>query len=125
MSTELKKHEEHAPQATTTAYRRPYYAVNGNKEAYTVDVYMPGVAKSDYKVSLQRGELLVEGHKAVPLPTGARWLHREINTDSYKLRLQLNVDVDESEISAKGDEGILRIHLPVAKEARPRMIRIS
>ena len=125
MSTELKKQEAQVPATNSTAYRRPYYTVDGNKEAYTVEVFMPGVAKGDYKVELHHDELVVEGRKVAPLPTGAKWLHREITPESYKLRLQLNVDVDAEKIKAKSDDGILVINLPVAKEARPRTIKIS
>jgi len=123
MNTELKKHED-APRAEQ-AYRRPHYTVEGDKESYTVRVHMPGVAKNDYTVSLHRGELLVEGRKSLPLPTEARYLHREITPESYKLRLQLNVEIEESRIKAKSEQGILEIALPVAKEARPRLIKIS
>lgn len=125
MTTELKKHEEQTPAKREATYRRPYYTVDGNKEHYTVEVYMPGVAKDDYNISLSRNELLVEGHKVLPLPTGAKWLHREITPEGYKLRLQLNVDVDPDAISAKSEDGILTITLPVAKESRPRTIKIK
>lgn len=125
MSTELKKQEEQVPAQLTTNYRRPYYRVDGGKEAYTVEVFMPGVSKDDYNVSLHRDELVVEGKKVIPLPTGAKWLHREIAPEGYKLRLQLNVDVEPDAIKAKSNEGILTITLPVAKEARPRLIKIS
>jgi HSP20 family protein len=125
MSTELKKHETQTPATRTPAYRRPYYTVNGDKESYRVRVFMPGVAKNDYNISLHRGELVVEGKKVNPLPTDAQWLHREITPESYKLRLQLNVDVEESGIKARSEDGILEITLPVAKEARPRTIKIS
>lgn len=125
MNTELKKHETQSPATTTAEYRRPYYTVSGDKEAYTVRVFMPGVAKDDYSISLHRGELQVEGKKVNPIPTEAQWLHREITPESYKLRLQLNVDVDESKIKAKSEDGILVITLPVAAKARPRTIKIS
>lgn len=124
MSTELQKQEQTTP-ATQSAYRRPRYTVDGNKDAYTVSVVMPGVAKDDYSVSLQGKELLVEGRKALPLPSEAKWLHREIPAESYKLRLQLNVDIDPDGISARSEEGVLRIHLPVARESRPRLIKID
>lgn len=125
MNTELKKQETQVPAQTGTNYRRPYYIVDGGKDAYTVEVYMPGVSKDDYNVSLQRNELVVEGRKVIPLPTGAKWLHREITPEGYKLRLQLNVDVDPDAIKAKSENGILTISLPVAKEARPRLIKIN
>lgn len=125
MSTELKKQEEKLPTQATANYRRPYYRVDGDKTAYTVEVFMPGVSKDDYNVSLHRDELVVEGHKVIPLPTGTKWLHREITPESYKLRLQLNVDVDPDAIKAKSENGILTITLPVAKEALPKLIKIS
>lgn len=125
MSTELQKHKDQAPATRQPAYRRPYYTVNGNKETYTVEVFMPGVAKGDYNISLQHDELLVEGRKVLPLPSAAKWVHREITPESYKLRLQLNVDVDPEGISAKSEDGILHITLPVAKAARPRTIKID
>ncbi|MGC9452710.1 MAG: Hsp20/alpha crystallin family protein [Oceanipulchritudo sp.] len=125
MSTELQKQETQAPATREASYRRPYYRVRGNKETYTVEVYMPGVAKGDYNVSLKRDELLVEGRKVLPLPSEAKWIHREITPESYKLRLQLNLDVDPEGISAKSEDGVLTITLPVAKESRPRTIKIS
>jgi HSP20 family protein len=123
MNTELQKQEEQVP-ATTQAYRRPYYTVRGNKESYTVEVFMPGVAKDEHSVSLNGDELLVEGHKVLPLPTDAKWVHRELTRESYKLRLQLNVDVDPDGISARSEDGVLVITLPVAKKSLPRSIKI-
>lgn len=125
MSTELKKQEEQVPARTSAAYRRPYYTVDGDKDAYRVSVFMPGVAKDDYSLSVHRDELLVEGRKALSAPDGARYLHREITPESYKLRLQLNVSVDPDGIKARSEDGVLTINLPVAKEARPRTIKIS
>jgi len=124
MSTELQKKKSETP-ATRTVYRRPYYTVNGNKEHYTVEVFMPGVARDDYNVSLQHDELLVEGRKVLPIESEAKWVHREITTEAYQLRLQLNVEVDAEAISAKSEDGILVITLPVAKKARPRSITID
>jgi len=124
MSTELQKQTTEAP-AVKTAIRRPYYTVSGNKTQYTVEVFMPGVSRDDYNVSLQHDELVVEGRKVLPIEMDARWVHQEITTESYKLRLQLNIEVDPEGISAKGEDGILVITLPVAKKARPRNIKID
>ncbi|MFO7726377.1 MAG: Hsp20/alpha crystallin family protein [Oceanipulchritudo sp.] len=125
MSTELKKQEEQVPTRTNATYRRPYYTVDGDKEAYRVSVFMPGVAKDDYSLSVHRDELLVEGRKQLGAPEGGRYLHREITPESYKLRLQLNVSVDPDGIKAVSEDGVLTITLPVAKEARPKTIKIS
>jgi HSP20 family protein len=125
MSTELQRQEEGQLMAKERNYRRPYYLVNGGKENYEIRVFMPGVSKDRYKVSLHRNELYVEGHKDTAIEPAARWLHRETDTSDYKLHLQLNVDVDADGIVAKSEDGILTITLPVAQEARPRQIAIS
>ena len=126
MTTEIaKKANEELGTQTQETTRRPYYRVLGGKESYTVEVFMPGVAKGDYAVSLHNHELLIEGRKVLPIPSDAKWLHREITVEPYKLRLQLNVDVDAEGITAKSEEGILRVVLPVAAEARPRRIAIQ
>ena len=123
MSTELQKQPQ-GTLASAPTYRRPYYRVSGDKAAYSVEVFMPGVTKEDYAISLQGDELLVEGRKVLPATPGAKWLHREISQEAYKLRLQLNVKVDPASISAKSNEGILTIKLLVAAEALPRQIKI-
>lgn len=125
MSTELQKHEPGTLAQTQPTWRRPYYIITEEKDRYLVSVFMPGVSKGDYNVSLQKNELSVEGRKGLNLPEGARWLHREISPEGYRLRLHLNVDVDAENIAAKTEEGVLRITLPVAQEARPRTIRIQ
>ncbi|MEX0330627.1 MAG: Hsp20/alpha crystallin family protein [Puniceicoccaceae bacterium] len=124
MTTEMAKKEK--TEARTPAMRRrPDYRVLGGKESYTVEVFMPGVAKGDYNVSLHDHELLIEGRKVLPIPSDAKWVHREITVEPYKLRLQLNVDVDAEGITARSEDGILRVTLPVAAEARPRKITIQ
>jgi HSP20 family protein len=125
MNTELKKREETVPTRTQPTYRRPYYTVEGNKDAYTVSVFMPGVSKDNYTLTVDRDDLLVEGRKEIALPEKARYLHREIAVDSYRLRLQLNVSIDPEKITAKSEEGVLTIHLPIAQEAKPKTIQIG
>lgn len=125
MNTELNTKETDQPISRDRGTSRPMYLVEGDKENYKIRVFMPGVSKDHYNISLHRGELSVEGHKDTSIAPGARWLHRETVTNDYKLRLQLNVEVDEDAISATSEDGVLLINLPVAKEARPRQIQIS
>ena len=125
MSTELQTREEATAMTPQRGTRRPTYLVDGNKESYEIRVFMPGVSKDHYEVSLHRNELCVEGKKDSSIEPGSHWLHRETRPEDYKLRLQLNVDVDAEGIQARSEDGILIIKLPVAKEARPRQIAIQ
>lgn len=124
MSTALEK-QQNRPQAEADRVRRPRYRVRGDKNEYSVDVFMPGVSKNDYEVTVQGDELLIEGRRSLEVPESAVWIHRELAAERYQLRLQLNVEVDTDGISARSEEGILSVTLPVAREARPRRIEIS
>ncbi|MEX0321300.1 MAG: Hsp20/alpha crystallin family protein [Puniceicoccaceae bacterium] len=124
MSNELATQSPTACEKVTTRLR-PRYNVSEDKDAYTIDVTMPGVGKEDTVISLQDNELLIEGKRTAALPVDARWLHREISEADYHLRLQLNIDIDADGITANAEDGILKIHLPIAEAAKPRSIRIS
>lgn len=124
MSTTLTKQESNQAQQQARV-RRPRYTVRGDRSEYAVDVEMPGVAKDAYEVTVHGDELLIEGRRSLPASESTVWLHRELDAEIYKLRLQLNVEVDTDHIAAKSADGILSVTLPVAKEARPRQIPIN
>lgn len=118
MSTNLQK-------TPATQTRRPYYRVQDGDTAFTVEVFMPGVDKGNHQVTLHDQELLIEGRRSALNIPDARWLHREIPGGDYKLRLQLNVDVNAEGITAKSEDGVLLVTLPVAEAALPRQIKIQ
>jgi HSP20 family molecular chaperone IbpA len=49
----------------------------------------------------------------------------ELNWDDYRLNLELNVRVNEAAISAQVTDGVLRLTLPKAEEAKPRRIEVA
>lgn len=122
MSTEILKKETNAT-ANQPAIRPAYEVINGD-HAYEVRVALPGVAKADATVTLEDGVLTVEGRRRSVAQDSWRLAHREIPVADYRLRLTLNVRIDEAKISAETRDGILSVQLPVAEEAKPRAIKI-
>jgi len=125
MNTEVSKKEEGAAQVRRQDYIQPYYQVETNDSAFDVRVYLPGVARDQATVSLDKDTLIVEAHRTRHWDERSRVVHREIPTADYRLHLQLNVHIDENKISATSKDGVLTIHLPVAEEAKPRTIAIQ
>ena len=125
MSTELSKHEAPLSKLRKHEYVRPYYEITDLEHAYEVSVHLPGVDKDRSTVTLEKDTLIVEAERSPHWKEGWKPIHREIPKADYRLRLQLNIIVDESKISAKSQDGILKIHLPVAEEAKPRTIKIK
>lgn len=127
MNTEISKQTANATPATARRqeFVRPHYQVDGNDQAYEVRVFLPGVTKDQANITLDQNTLLVEASRTPHWQEGWRPVHREIPTADYRLRLQLNLRVDESGITANTKDGVLTIQLPVAEEAKPRTIAVQ
>lgn len=88
--------------------------VKESEQAYTVLAELPGVAKDDIHVDID-GSLVtlraeVKQHDAQR--DGERLVRSERYYGSVARSIQLPVDVDEAEASAKYDNGVLTLNLP-------------
>lgn len=114
-----------AEDAKARRFRRPLYEVDANDDGYQISVFMPGVAKDGVNIALDGRNLEIEGTRK-DRPQGSwRPIMTELNWDDYRLRLELNVRVNESAISAQVTDGVLRLTLPKAEEAKPRRIEVA
>jgi HSP20 family protein len=114
-----------AKESKQAAYVKPQYTVKEGEEAFELGVVMPGVAKSDVHVAVEDEVLTVTGVRAKSVPEGWKPLHNELSRSDYRLELRLNVDIDEGRISAKLEDGILSLRLPLSEAAKPRKIEVS
>lgn len=114
-----------APSGVTESLRKPLYNVNGNADAYEVRVELPGVPKSGVKLDLDDNILTVRGERNTTVPEGMKTLHRELSPLNYLLRLRLNTPVDDDKMTAKLEDGVLTISLPIKQAAKPRQIQIQ
>jgi HSP20 family protein len=111
--------------ATARRWRRPAYDVNENADAFRIQVNLPGVSRDGVDISLEDGTLSITGTRAHRVPEGWRPLRRELLEGDYRLSLRLNVEVDETKIKAKVEDGVLDLTLPKADEVKPRKIEVS
>ncbi len=112
--------------ARRVSWIRPQYNVNQDAESYTVRVYLPGISREQTAITVDKDTLEIVGRRDVP-EQDSTWkvLHREIPEADYRLRLELNAPVDRENISARSENGVLTVTLPVADVARPRQIAIN
>jgi HSP20 family protein len=106
-------------------FSSPYYEVAQDEAGFDVKVNLPGVAKGASKIYLQDGLLTVEGVRSRKESSHWRLLRGESSTDDFRLRLRLNVDVNEEGITAESKNGVLNIRLPIAEAVKPRNIKIE
>lgn len=104
--------------------RMPYPLVNiaEDEESYTVDVCIPGVAPDDIELTITARNLIIKGERKSP---EGRYFRQERGAGAFQRVLSLNVQVDRDGVSAKSDNGILRVRLPKAEAVKPRKISIA
>jgi len=92
--------------------------VHEDKDAYHASFEVPGVKKEDVKIALNNGMLTVSAEK------------REKNgdnesSDSLSRSVAVPDGVNADGISAKLEDGILRVTLPKAEHRKPRTIALN
>lgn len=103
----------------------PYADVYETDDALTVAMEMPGVEKQHLTISLENGVLRVDGQIDFSKYEGMQPVYTEYNVGHYRRSFSLSNKIDQENISAQVEDGVLTLTLPKAKEAQPRKIAIS
>jgi len=86
---------------------------------------LPGVSKDRVNVRVDGENLVIEGEAEVRVPEKLEILHSEIRNPFYRRVFTLSRELDTSKIEASVKDGVLRLHIPKAEEARPRRIEVN
>ncbi len=124
MSTEVVEKKQDEGTRRETFVRPPFETVAG-KEAYKLRVRMPGVTRSGIDVTVVDDELTVVGRREDRVPQGWHPVFCELQDVDYRLRVRLNLKVDQEKIEAQVEDGILTLTLPIQEAAKPRNIEVK
>jgi len=104
----------------------PTVDVSEGKKDIIVKAEIPGVGKEDIDISLDGRFLTIRGEKKHEKEESDEHYHRvESSFGFYKRTIELPADVDESKVDAKYKNGVLKIKLKKAKEAKTKNIKIN
>ena len=106
-------------------YYVPYADIYDTDDALCVVMEMPGVEKKDLNVALENAVLRVDGQINFSKYEGMEPVYTEYNIGHYARSFTLSNKVDQEQISAQLDDGVLTLTLPKAKEAQPRRISVG
>src|SRR6516225_7845066 len=81
------------------------------KDGYVLEAEMPGVNKEGLEITLEGNELIITGHRDLESLPGEA-LFRESNDSGYRRVFELDPAIDTAKVSARMDQGILRLTLP-------------
>ena len=94
-------------------------------DALTVVMEMPGVEKKDVEVNVENDVLRVEGRVDFTKYEGLEPLYTEYNVGHFARSFTLSNRIDQQQIGAQLEDGVLTLTLKKAKEAMPRKIAIG
>jgi HSP20 family protein len=97
-----------------------------DKDTLTVKAEVPGMKKEDIHLSLHDGTLTISGERRQEKAHDEKGsLRNERFFGKFERSLTLPLQVDSSRVSASYEDGILKVSLPKAEEAKPRQIEIN
>jgi HSP20 family protein len=96
-----------------------------DKDQFTVVTDLPGLKKEEIEISLHDGVLTISGERKQEPKEGSKGYRTERFYGRFQRTVTLPASVDAEKVSAKYQDGILKVVLPKAEEAKPRQIEVS
>lgn len=107
----------------------PAVNVSEDEKGYTIEVAVPGIAKDDFNLEIENDVLTISTEqKENNDEQKQNFLRREFNYQSFKRSFQLPETIDQEQIKASCDAGILMLSLPKMEEEiqkAPRQIDVK
>ena len=88
-------------------------------------VELPGMRKDVIDISLHDGTLTISGERKRESNNGETAQRTERYVGTFRRSISLPTRVDPSKVSATYQDGILKVTLPKAEEAKPKQIQVS
>lgn len=92
---------------------------------YILNADLPGIDPGSVDVDVDGQLLTIRAERTINVPDGATWLTRERESGTFLRQLNLGQGIDIDNISARYENGVLSVHIPVSERAKPRKIEVS
>ena len=103
----------------------PVVDIVESEQEFALLVELPGVQKSDVKLSVQDGVLTLNGQREQDKEVkGIRFHRTERAYGRFTRSFALPESVDEQKLSAEFRDGLLKVHLPKAEKVKPRSVEV-
>jgi HSP20 family protein len=103
----------------------PALDVYQDKDNFTVVVELPGLKKEEIDISLHGDALTISGERKAEEKKGKEGFRTERFYGSFQRTVTLPAAVNAKDVKASYQDGILKVVLPKAEEAKPKQIEVS
>lgn len=104
---------------------RPAADILESDEGFEIALELPGFHREDIEVTVEEGVLTVSGRRDAESHEGQSWHLRERPTGRFSRSFSLPASVKAEEVTARFEDGVLRVRLPKEEEARTRKIEVD
>jgi len=103
----------------------PSVNIKEGSESFEVEMAAPGLVKKDFKIDLNNGVLTISSVKKVENESrkGEKFTRKEFSYQSFSRQFSLPNSVESEKITAKYENGILKVVIPKKEEAKSRISR--
>jgi HSP20 family protein len=108
----------------STHYISPEVNIYETKDGYVLEAEMPGVSKEGLEITLEGTEITITGHRKAESLAGEALFHESQNAD-YRRVFELDPAIDTAKVSARMDQGVLRLTMPKSERVKPRKISVE
>ena len=95
------------------------------EETLTIVLEMPGIDRDHIEIGVEDGVLTVEGGIDFGKYEGLQPVYSEYHVGPYRRGFRISNRVDQDKISAEMRDGVIKLVLPKAEEAKPRKIEVK
>ncbi len=90
-----------------------------------VTAELPGVDKDEVELTVLGDTLTIAGEKKLPTEDGVKYIRHERPHGKFRRLVDLPYSIAQDAIKASYEDGVLRVTLPKAEEAKPRQIAVE
>lgn len=109
-----------SPQKNSTT---PSVNVIKNDNAYSLTMALPGYKKEEVNIKVEKNLLVISSEKDVQ--TDSNFRLREFNYGKFERKFHIPKNVDQENVKALFENGILSLTLAIKPEAQPKSITIQ
>jgi len=104
----------------------PKVNVTEDENFFHLEAETPGMKDKDIGIEVHNGVLTIKGHKENQSETENEHYHiREFNSQSFERSFKLSDRVDTDKVSAKIDNGVLKVDLSKHEQIKPKKIEVQ
>ena len=94
-------------------------------DVFVAEIDMPGVDPASIDIDIDDRTLTVRAERSSVSGEDIEWLTRERRNGTFARQLTLGRGLATDRIEAAYEDGVLKLTLPVAEEAKPRKITVN